>query len=43
MAEAPIELGIQKALGCKENFNEGKWLSSEYEEIAIKTEPIMRR
>ncbi len=43
MAMAPIELGIQKALGCKENFNEGKWLSSEYEEVAIKTDPIMRR
>lgn len=43
MAMAPIELGIQKALGCKENFNEGNWLTSEYEDVAIKTDPIMRR
>lgn len=43
MALAPIELGIQKALDQKENFNEGRWVSSEIEEVAIKTYPIMRR
>ena len=42
MSMAPIELGIQKSLGQKENFNEGIWVTSEFGEIATKTHPIMR-
>ena len=40
---APIELGIQKALEQKESFNEGRWIIAEFNLIAIKTYPIMRR
>lgn len=42
IAMAPIELGIQKSLGCKENFNEGKWVFSEFPELATKTCSIMK-
>ena len=31
MSAAPIELGIQKALNQKENFNEGKWITYDFE------------
>lgn len=30
IAMAPIELGIQRALDRKENFNEGRWASSDF-------------
>ena len=43
IAIAPIELGIQKSLKQKKNFNEGKWVISEFEDLATKTYPIMRR
>lgn len=31
LSTAPIEIGIQKALVQKENFNEGKWFESEFD------------
>lgn len=31
LSTAPIEIGIQKALIQKENFNEGRWFESEFE------------
>lgn len=31
---APIELGIQKSLKQKKNFNEGKWVVSEFENVS---------